>query len=115
MSVHAGTIIHVGGANVIDRIQSAGLGDVRLPIETIREVGNELVVDKVPGEPDFTFTMQSLDVSTELMAFLTGKVGARGSANPPGGSDPVGTEYKWEDCEFVSIASPWKDPTTGSA
>lgn len=115
MSVHAGSILTVGGNNVIDRIQSAGLGDVRLPIETIREVGNELVVDKVPGEPDFTFTMESLDVSTDLMAFLTGKVGASGSAAPPGSADPDGTEYKWEDCEFVNIASPWKDPTTGSA
>jgi hypothetical protein len=47
MSVHAGDILTVGGNNVIDRIQSAGLGDVRLPIETIREVGNREVVDKV--------------------------------------------------------------------
>jgi hypothetical protein len=62
MSVHAGEILHLGSQTVIDRIQSAGLGDVRLPIETIREVGNREVVDKVPGEPDFTFTMESLDV-----------------------------------------------------
>jgi hypothetical protein len=59
MSVHAGDILHVGGNNVIDRIQSAGLGDVNLPIETIREVGNREVVDKVTGEPDFTFTLES--------------------------------------------------------
>ena len=68
MSVHAGSILTVGGNNVIDRIQSAGLGDVRLPVETIREVGNRLVVDKVPTEPDFTFTMESWDVSTDMMA-----------------------------------------------
>jgi hypothetical protein len=115
MSVHAGTILHVAGNNVIDRIQSAGLGDVRLPIETIREVGNELVVDKIPGEPDFTFSLESLDVSTDLMAFLTGKVGASASAAAPGSGDASGTEYKWEDCEYVNITSPWKDPTTGSA
>jgi hypothetical protein len=30
----------------------------RFPIETIREIGNDLVVDKVPGEPDFTFSME---------------------------------------------------------
>jgi hypothetical protein len=111
MSVHAGSILHIAGNNVIDRIQSAGLGDVNLPIETIREVGNELVVDKVPGEPDFTFSLETLDVSTDLMAWLTGKVGSSAAASPPGSADPAGTEYRWQDCQFVNIPSPWKDPT----
>lgn len=116
MSVHAGTIVTVAGNNVVDRIQSAGLGDVRVPVDTIREVGNELVVDKVTQEPDFTFTMESLDVSTDLMAWLTGKVGSVASASAPGSSDPTGTEYKWEDCtRFLNIVSPWKDHATGSA
>lgn len=117
MSVHAGTILTVGGNNVIDRIQSAGLGDVRIPIETIRETGNREVVDKVPGEPDFTFTMESLDVSTDNMAFLTGSIGAdtSASAGAPGAEDPDGTAYNWLDCGFVNIASPWKDPDSGSA
>jgi hypothetical protein len=115
MSVHAGTILTVGGNNVIDRIQSAGLGDVRLPIETIREVGNRLVVDKIPGEPDFTFTLESLDVSSDLMAWLTGKTGAIASGSAPGSGDPVGTSYDWTTCGFTNIISPWKDATTGSA
>lgn len=118
MSVHAGSILNVGGNNVIDRIQSAGLGDVRLPMETIREVGNRQVVDKVPGDPDFTFTLESLNTSTEVMAWLTGGWGASGvtaSAGAPGANDPVGTVYDWLDCGFVNIASPWKDPSTGSA
>lgn len=114
MSVHAGTILHLAGANVIDRIQSAGLGDVRVPIETIREVGNRLVVDKVPGEPDFTFTLETLDVSTDLMAWLTGKVGS--GATPPGNADPAGTEYKWDDVRhFLNVTSPWKDAASGAA
>jgi hypothetical protein len=115
MSVHAGSILTVGGNNVIDRIQSAGLGDVRVPVETIREVGNRLVVDKIPGEPDFTFTMETLDVSTDVMAWLCGKVGALASGSAPGNADPVGTAYSWADCGYVNVASPWKDPTTGSA
>lgn len=115
MSVHAGSILTVGGNNVIDRIQSAGLGDVTLPVETIREVGNRLVVDKIPTEPDFTFTMESWDVSTDMMAWLCGKVGALASGSPPGGTDPAGTAYAWEDCGFVNVVSPWKDPATGSA
>src|SRR3954470_10563365 len=115
MSVHAGTILTVGRNNVIDRIQSAGLGDTNITVDTIREVGNYLVVDKIPGEPDFTFTMESLDVTTDLMAFLTGKVGAQASGSPPGGTDPAGTSYRWEDTRTVNIVSPWKNPSTSSA
>lgn len=119
MSVHAGSILTVGGNNVIDRIQSAGLGDVNVPVDTIREVGNRLVVDKIPGEPDFTFTMESLDVSTDLMAWLTGKMGALGDGTdegtPPGSGDPTGTPYSWADTTYVNVVSPWKDPVTGAA
>ena len=115
MSVHAGSILHLGANNVIDRIQSAGLGDVRVPIEVIREVGNREVVDKVPGDPDFTFTLESLDVSTELEAWLTGKQGTgTGSGQAPGFNDPDGTAYSWLDCKYVNVVSPWKDPLTGS-
>lgn len=111
MSVHAGNIVTVGGQNVIDRVQEAGLGDVKIPIESIRECGNPLIVEKVPGEPDFTFTLNSLNVGTEVMAFLTGKLGvASASAGYPGFEDAEGTEYDWEDCEFVNLLSPWTDP-----
>jgi hypothetical protein len=81
MSIRAGSILTVAGRNVVDRLQSAGLGDARIPIETIREIGNDLVVDKVPGEADFTFTMEGLDTSVELMALLHGKIGT--------GTDPA--------------------------
>lgn len=116
MSIRAGSILHLSGNNVIDRIQQAGLGNVNLPIETIREVGNREVVDKIPQEPDFTFTMQDLDVSTDVMAWLTGAAaGGSASAAAPGAADPEGTQYNWLDCVMVNIPSPWKDPTTGSA
>lgn len=116
MSIRAGSILHLSGNNVIDRIQQAGLGNVNLPIETIREVGNREVVDKIPQEPDFTFTMQDLDVSTDIMAWLTGAApGGSASAAAPGASDPNGTRYDFLDCVMVNIPSPWKDPTTGSA
>lgn len=115
MSILAGDILHVGGQNIMDRIQQAGLGNAQIPIETIREVGNREVVDKVPGEPDFTFTLQSFNVGTELIAFLTGKSGSKASASFPGSGDPDGTEYNWLDCGFVNITSPWKKGSTGSA
>lgn len=116
MSVHAGQLLHIGGLNIIDRIQSAGLGAVKVPIDTIREVGNEKIVDKVPQEPDFNFTLESFDVSTELEAFLMGVSGGQGevgtgaaSGQAPGFGDADGTIYSWSNCGFVNIPSPWKD------
>lgn len=114
MSIRAGSIVTVAGRNVVDRLQSAGLGDARIPIETIREIGNDLVVDKVPGDADFTFSMESWDVTTDLMAFLHGKIGNQLVTEPPGFADATGTEYRWEDCQFVNLTSPWKG-NVGSA
>ena len=115
MSIRAGDILHVGGQNVIDRIQQAGLPNATVPTEVIREVGNVNVVDNIPQEPDFNFQMQSFNVGTELMAFFTGQSGGQASGAFPGASDPEGTEYRWADCGFVNICSPWKDPSSGSA
>lgn len=115
MSIRAGDIVHVGGQNVIDRIQQAGLPNATVPTEVIREVGNVNVVDNVPQEPDFNFSMQSFNVGTELMAFFTGQSGGQASGAFPGAADPEGTEYAWTDCGFVNITSPWKDPASGSA
>jgi hypothetical protein len=115
MSVLAGDILHVGGNQIMHRVQSAGLGNVNLPTETIREVGNRDVVDIVPQEPDFTFTMQSFNTSVELLAYLTGKIGGKASAEAPGASDPEGTEYNWDDAGYVNIASPWKKPQSGAS
>jgi hypothetical protein len=113
MSVNAGSIITVSGRTVLQRVQSSGLGTVRIPVDTIREVGNELVVDKVPTEPDFTFTLESLDVSCDIEAMLHGKVasGASGAAD----ADPDGTEYPWAGTQCVNIASPWKSRQTSAS
>src|SRR5665213_1796544 len=107
MAILAGSILTVGGNHVIDRLQSAGLGNVTVPIDTVREIGNDFIVDKVPMEPDFNFQMASMDVSTDLMAWLSGKVGAEASASRPGSSDPDGTGYSWNSIGWVNITSPW--------
>jgi hypothetical protein len=117
MSVHAGTILTVAGRTVLQRVQSSGLGNVNIPKDTIREVGNELVVDKVPQEPDFTFSLETLDVSCDIEAMLQGKRGDGGAGGSNGASsgDADGTEYPWETAQPLNIASPWKDHATGSA
>lgn len=115
MSIHAGAIITAAGKTTLQRVQSAGLGNVTIPIDTIREVGNELIVDQVVQEPDFTFSIDSFDVSCDLEAILQGKQSpgpASGAAFP----DPDGTEYKWDaPARCTTIVSPWKDLTQGSA
>jgi hypothetical protein len=116
MSVHAGSILHVGGSHIIERIQSAGLGDTRNPFDVIREVGNRDVVDKVPTDPDFTFTMESLDMSPDIEALLVGKTAAGAAGGQgPSSADADGTVYDFRDCKTLNIASPWKDPTSGTA
>lgn len=115
MAVLAGTIITVGGNHVIDRLQTAGLGNVNMPIDTVREVGNMFIVDKVPMEPDFNFEMSSLDVSCDLLAFLTGEIGAQASASEVGHSDAANSGYNWNNVSWVNIASPWLNYYTGSA
>jgi hypothetical protein len=133
MSVHAGTILHLGGRNVIDRVQSAGLGDARVPQDTIREVGNPYIVDKIPTDPSFTFTLETLDVSAEIEAWLAGYIAPNeddgsngvdegvpyiagpGNVPPAGAALAAGHEFKWNDTGFVNVISPWKDPLSGDA
>nr|MDQ2876513.1 hypothetical protein [Actinomycetota bacterium] len=104
--VSAGSIIHLGGRTVINRLQDAGLQDPRVPTETVRETGNDLVVGKILTEADFRFQLTSWDVSTDMMALMQGRVGTLGSQLS--GPDADGTIYRWEDCQFINVTSPWK-------
>lgn len=73
MAIKAGDILHVGnGVTIIDRIQTGGPGQVNVPVETVYELGNRKSVGKVYDLPDLTFSMESLDVSLEIEALLTG-------------------------------------------
>ena len=108
MAIKAGQILHLGGsATIIDRLQSAGLGDINIGSDIIRETGNYLNVDKVLQDPDLTFTMEGFDVTTEIEALLTG--------DPTGGaSDADGTEYLFSEFGALHIISPWKDLAAGA-
>lgn len=73
MAIKAGNIVHVGNTSVlIDRIQTAGPGNLNIPTEKIYELGNYLSVATIRDVPDLTFTMDSFDVSTEVETMLTG-------------------------------------------
>lgn len=111
MSIPAGHIITVGGLNVIDRLQDAGLSSPKVPTEVVRETGNDLVVGKILTEADFTFQMTSWDVSCDMMALLTGKVGDGEASHGPAHADAAGTSYRWENCKMVNLACPWARDT----
>lgn len=111
MTIKAGSIITVAGHTVIQRLQTQGLTNVKIPIDTVREIGNDLVVDKVPQEPDFTFSMESLAVDNSIEAILHGGVSTGALPSQGAGqADAPGTEYKWETSQAINIVSPWKDP-----
>ena len=72
MAIKAGNIITQGREFVIDRLQSAGPGNLNIPEEKIYELGNYESVATVRDIPDLSFDMESLDVSCEIEALLTG-------------------------------------------
>lgn len=102
MAIRAGQILHSGNSFVIDRIQTGGPGNLNIPQEKIRELGNYQTVGIVRDVPDLSFNLDCLDVSTEIEAILTG------SSNPSG--DPDGTEYQLLNAVPLDILSPWKSP-----
>lgn len=107
--IPAGSIVHVGGRTVINRLQDAGLQDPRVPTQTVYETGNDLVVGKVLTEADFRFQLTSWDVSCDLMALLGGKMATMGTQIS--GADTAGTVYRWENCVPINVTSPWKRDT----
>lgn len=71
MAIKAGQILHVGNDSVvIDRIQTAGPGNLNIPTEKIYELGNYKSVATIRDVPDLTFTMESLDTTWELENLL---------------------------------------------
>lgn len=72
MAIKAGQIIHTGnGTVVIDRIQTAGPGQLNIPIDRVFELGNYKSVGTIRDTPDLTFSLESFDVSTEIEEWLT--------------------------------------------
>lgn len=104
MAIKGGQILHVGNDEVvIDRIQTAGPGTLNIPTEKIYELGNYESVATIRDVPDLQFSMESLDVSCEIEAFLT--------------NQDLATATKFELAKMVpvDIASPFKAGKTATA
>lgn len=106
MSIKAGQILHAMNQFVVDRIQTAGAGNLNIPTEKIYELGNYQSVAVVRDIPDLTFGLDCLDVDTEVEAILTGSVNP--SADPIGTDGLTGTKYSLANAVPVDIVSPMK-------
>lgn len=102
MAIRAGQILHVANGFVVDRIQTGGAGQLNIPQEKVFELGNYQSVGIVRDVPDLTFSLECLDVDTEVEALLLG-------ATDPG-ADPGGTKYELSKNKPIDIVSPWKSP-----
>ncbi len=72
MAVKSGQILHVANdVTLIERLQTAGPGNLNIPKDRIFELGNYQSVGTIRDIPDLTFSMESLDVSVALEAVLT--------------------------------------------
>jgi len=99
MAIRAGQILHDADGFVIDRIQSAGPGNVNIPEEKIYELGNFETVATVKDIPDLTFDLESFDVVPELEARFVG-------INPD--TMVVGHELDLDVAQPLDIISPFK-------
>lgn len=99
MAIKAGQILHDANGFVVDRIQSAGAGNLNIPEEKIYELGNYQTVATVRDIPDLSFDVESFDMSAEWEALLVGL-------------DPTtlvaGQEIDFADCQPMDIISPFK-------
>lgn len=100
MAIKAGQILHDANGFVIDRIQTAGVGNVNIPEEKVYELGNYKTVATVRDIPDLSFDMESFDMSTETEAVLL-------NLDPSSLVD--GDEIDFNKAVPVDIVSPYKD------
>lgn len=99
MAVKAGTILHDIHGYVVDRIQTAGVGNLNIPEEKIYELGNYQTVATVRDIPDLSFDIESYDVSTEMEAILTNQT--------PDVATP-GRQFDFADAVPLNVISPFK-------
>lgn len=100
MAIKGSQILHDANGFVVDRAQSAGVGNVNIPEEKIYELGNYNTVATVRDFPDLTFDLESFDVSTEIEAILTG-------VDPTSVVD--GQEFDFLQAMPIDVISPFKD------
>lgn len=112
MAIKAGQILHVANQFVVDRIQTGGAGNLNIPQEKVYELGNYQSVGIVRDVPELTFSLECLDVDTEVEALLTGSTDPGADPRGDRADNPAGTtagaKYDLGKNKPLDIISPWK-------
>lgn len=99
MSIKAGQILHDAEGFVIDRIQTAGVGNLNIPEEKVYELGNYETVATVRDIPDLSFDVESYDVTCEFEALIVNQ-------NPS--TLATNAEIDFDQYVPLNIVSPFK-------
>ncbi len=106
MAIKGADILHVGNTTLIDRLQSAGPGQVNVPLTKIYELGNYQSVGIVLDIPDLSYTLTSVDASAAMESLLCGTTFS---------SDTAGTTYNFATAAPINIVSQYKNGRTAAS
>lgn len=106
MAIKAGQILHAMNQFIVDRIQTGGPGNLNIPQERIYELGNYQSVGIVRDVPDLSFSLDALDVSTQIEAILAGSTDPDGDTFGTNGL--TGTNYQLSAAGVMDVISPFK-------
>jgi hypothetical protein len=106
VSIKTGNILFVGGGAVLDRLSTAGPGQVQIQRDKVYELGNRLAVGSIANTPDLSFSAESFDVSTETECVLTGHDFT---------SIPAGHVMKFTESVPIDIVSPFLPAATAAS
>lgn len=110
MAIKAGQILHAMNQFIVDRIQTGGAGNLNIPQERVYELGNFQSVGIVRDVPDLSFSLDVLDVGTQVEALLTGATNPDNDTDHPlGDGTTPGASYSFADAIPVDIISPFKN------
>lgn len=105
MAIKAGRIITQGNNVLIERLQTAGVNNLNINAEKIKETGNDLAVATVFDTPDLSFTLDSYDMSVATEALLAGEDYSSLSG---------GEVFKFTEAQPIDITQPYKSASLTS-
>jgi hypothetical protein len=109
MAIRAGQILHAMNQFIVDRIQTGGAGNLNIPQNRVYELGNYQSVGIVRDVPDLSFTLDVLDVGTQVEALVTGAVRPDNDTDHPlGDGTTPGASYDLSLAIPADIISPFK-------
>lgn len=102
MALTGAQILTQAGLFVLDRVQSAGPGDISITRDKVYELGNGYSIGTTKGVPQVTYDIESFDTTAEFEAYLIGE-------DPRTFSSSVGSnEIDFGNAIPIDIISPMK-------